>query len=175
MEAIIFTTKERATKGNIKLEPRDVYDGGIVQSIGQREQYPTLLDKLTGDGFLGQDEKIANQRRDVGIRLRSYWQEFNNHKASSGESRSGFNTFVSEGEIGDTNDAAWTIFNATMKNLDPKYRVVVRAVCIDDKIPELQVWGQDAKSWHVYALLRSGLDDLENAMKAAESEFRELE
>jgi hypothetical protein len=127
----IGVTIERTQHSQISIEARSVNKGGMVVSYGNRDLEHCLLDKLFNKGLLG-SPRDAQERYNIGYRLRDLWYSFNESGINLEEMGQGRKLYVSEGEIGVGKDAIEAQYHAVMKALPQKYRPTVRAVCIDD-------------------------------------------
>lgn len=126
-------TEERKAHGKVIIEPRSVTRGGIPNSYGHRVVHENFLDLLADKGYLGNGIDLRD-RYEIGSKLRKLYYSFNRSGSCFGDiggTGKNFHDYVRESEIGVGEDYLEAKYNAVMKALPKKYRTIVRYVCIE--------------------------------------------
>lgn len=168
---IDFGTKERQRRGNLRMEPRDVSNGGNIITTGLTETITSTLDYLRqGVGYLGSSER-TEARYGAGIRLWCLFAQFGDTQptkdiGSPGRGAPGEKP-VMLGDIGDSADIAESIYHAVMTRLAMRQRII-RVICIDGCLNWPCPVNTDAR---YLEQLCDALDLLESILEKTEGEF----
>lgn len=131
-----FGTPERRRRSGLKLEPRDISNGGNIITTGLTERDTSTLEWLRNNRCLGPHQQQAESRYSAGNRLWALFCAFGDTQPTKdigtpGRGTSG-DSLILEGELGDHADIAETIYHAVMGHKKMEFRSrMCRTICID--------------------------------------------
>lgn len=130
-----FGTPERRRHGVLKLEPRDLSNGGTVITTGLYAPETSVLDYLHKHGHLGVPQQ-ADRRQSAGNALYDLFCKFGDTQPTKDIGTPGRGTagdsLIMEGDIGDSADIAETIYHAVMSHPKMEFRHrMCRTICIE--------------------------------------------
>ena len=169
---IDFGTPERARRGNMKMEPRDVANGGRIITTGLTEKDTSVLDYLRNHaGHLGSPAQ-TERRYGAGMKLWGLFSQFGDTQPTKdigtpGRGSPGQDP-ISEGDVGDWADVAESIYHDVMEQLNYSSHIV-RYICIEGHLN----WPCTVNVHPRYLdQLHIALDLLESVLERTEAEYR---